>query len=87
MRLDLNKIDERIKKLQEIRRIASDLEAASILLECITSEDEPSDRLSPTKDAGIGVTRHSDKASDLVANVIDGIEPESGGRKVRSLLG
>lgn len=87
MRLDLSKIDERIRRLQEIRRIASDPEAATILLECITSEDERSDRPSPAKDAGIGVPRQSDKASDLVANVIDGVEPETGARRGRSLLG
>ena len=87
MRLDLSKIDERIRKLQEIRRIASDPEAAFILLECITNEDERSDRLSPAKDAGIGVPRPSDSATDLVANVIDGVEPQTGLRKGRSLLG
>jgi hypothetical protein len=52
MRLDIAKIDERIKKLQEIRRIASDREMMSILLECLTTDEaEITSRLvEPQKD-------------------------------------
>lgn len=39
MHLDLAKIDERIKRLQELRRLASDPEMASILLECLTGDE------------------------------------------------
>jgi hypothetical protein len=42
MRFDLQKIDERIKKLQEIRRLAVDPEAASLLLEFMSPADERS---------------------------------------------
>ena len=87
MRLDLRKIDERIKKLQEIRRIVSDPEAATILLECLTSEDEQSNGSSDSKDAGIGVGRRPGDTNDLVADVIAGIEPQTGARKGRSWLG
>ena len=40
MKLDIQKLDERIKKLQEIRRIAADPEMVSILLEFILPEDD-----------------------------------------------
>lgn len=39
MRLDVAKIDERIKKLQELRRVASDPEMASLLVECLTGDE------------------------------------------------
>ena len=39
MRLDVAKIDERIKKLQELRRIASEPDMANLLLECLTGDD------------------------------------------------
>jgi hypothetical protein len=87
MRLDLQKIDERIKKLQEIRKLASDPEAVTILLECITSEDEQSDGAPAIKDAAHGLNRKSSEASDLVADVIAGIEPQTGARKGKSWLG
>lgn len=38
MHLDIAKIDERIKRLQELRRIASDPEMASLLLECLSGD-------------------------------------------------
>lgn len=40
MRLDIKKIDDRIAKLQELRRIASDPELVSVLAEFVTSDDE-----------------------------------------------
>jgi hypothetical protein len=40
MRLDINKIDDRIKKLQEIKRILSDPELTSLLMEFLTVEAE-----------------------------------------------
>jgi len=38
MHLDLAKIDERIKRLQELRRLASDPEIATVLMECLTGD-------------------------------------------------
>ena len=40
MRIDIKKLDERIKKLQEIRRIATDPELSTILLEFVGPDDE-----------------------------------------------
>jgi hypothetical protein len=39
MRLDVGKIDERIKRLQELRRLATDPEMANLLLECLTGDE------------------------------------------------
>jgi hypothetical protein len=40
MRLDINKIDDRIKKLQEIKRILADPELTALLMEFLTVEAE-----------------------------------------------
>ena len=45
MRLDLAKIDERITRLQELRRVASDPEMARILLDCLSTDEEARERL------------------------------------------
>jgi hypothetical protein len=45
MRLDLARIDDRIKRLQELRRIASDPEMARILLDCLSMDEEARERL------------------------------------------
>jgi hypothetical protein len=41
MQLNVQRIEERIHKLQEIKRIASDPEMLKILMEFISLEDEP----------------------------------------------
>jgi hypothetical protein len=41
MKLDLQKLDERIRKLQELRRLLADPETTAVLQELL-SEDEPS---------------------------------------------
>jgi hypothetical protein len=78
MRLDLAKIDERIKRLQEIRRIAADPEMASILLEYVIADgaDAPA-RMAELHDA---FDRHSavpsndiDAPSDDAADLVKGI--------------
>jgi hypothetical protein len=78
MRLDLQKIDERIKKLQEVRRLAADPEMAAILLEFVMPEDtraEP-DR---TEVAGTSASAQTDEISSLVKEVVNGAEQPSGG--------
>ena len=42
MKFDVQKIDERIKKLQELRRLATDPEIASLLSEFVTVGEERS---------------------------------------------
>src|ERR1041385_5919178 len=40
MRLDISKLDDRIRKLQEIKKIVSDPEMLAILMEFVTAETE-----------------------------------------------
>jgi hypothetical protein len=72
MQLNLRKIDERIQKLQEIRRIASDPELVTMLLEFIASEDE---HVEPVPAARIEAPpiRHAD---DIVNQVLQGIDAQ-----------
>ena len=76
MRLDLAKIDDRIKKLQEVRRIASDPEMAGILLEFLTADDQrsaPAPLPGPADAVGDnGATRSGDDVNQLVKAVLDG---------------
>jgi len=41
MRLDIAKIDDRIKKLQELKRIASDPDIADMISQCLTPDEVP----------------------------------------------
>ena len=49
MRFDLQKLDERIKKLQELRRLATDPETVAMLVDFISSSD---DRSKPVSSVG-----------------------------------
>jgi hypothetical protein len=78
MRFDLQKIDERIKKLQEIRRLATDPEAASLLMEFMS----PTHELSEPTPAAIADTNgdgaHPSDSRELVKEVMNGKEAGSG---------
>jgi hypothetical protein len=78
MRFDLQKIDERIKKLQEIRRLAVDPEAASLLLEFMSPADERSVPTPAVKLDGNGATIHSSDTMDKVQEVVSAKEASSG---------
>lgn len=76
MRLDTNKIDERIKKLQEIQRIAADAEMLQILFEFIDMDGGPANH----RPVGTSVEAKDEPkpdfalpASDEAAAVINGI--------------
>jgi hypothetical protein len=79
MRFDLQKIDERIKKLQEIRKLATDPEGASLLLEFMSSADEQSAPTPVAGPDGIGAVHHSSEAGELVNEVVNAKEAASGG--------
>jgi hypothetical protein len=67
MRFDVQKIDERIQKLQEIRRIATDPQMATILLEFLSYEDDQSrPRLDGARDAGRYVSPSSEAPSNAM---------------------
>jgi hypothetical protein len=78
MRFDLQKIDERIKKLQEIRRLATDPEAASLLLEFMSPADEQPAPSPVAKLDGNGVGTHSSDARELVKDVVNAKEAGPG---------
>jgi hypothetical protein len=78
MRFDLQKIDERIKKLQEIRRLAVDPEAASLLLEFMSTAEERSAPTSAVKPDGNGAAPHSSETKDMVQEVVSAKEAASG---------
>jgi hypothetical protein len=78
MRFDLQKIDERIKKLQEIRRLATDPEAGSLLLEFISPADDRSEPAPVAKLEGNGTASHSSEARELIKEVVNAKEAPAG---------
>lgn len=78
MRFDLQKIDERIKKLQEIRRLATDPEVASLLLEFMSPADERLEPTSVAKPEGNGTPTHSSDTRELVKEVVNAKEAAAG---------
>lgn len=74
MRLDLQRLDERIQKLQEIRRIASDPETAAILTEFITADDNRTDK--PAVANGAAAQPHLKEPGDLVNQMVRGLDSE-----------
>jgi len=78
MRLDISKIDERIAKLQELRRIATDAEMAQLLSEFLSTESNASSTSNGTApkvmaaSAGAPEMPRGDGVSELVKGVLDG---------------
>ena len=78
MRLDVSKIDERITKLQELRRIATDAEMAQLLSEFLLNENgaqSAPNGIAPkamsASAAPADVRLNGDGVSDLVSGVLD----------------
>jgi hypothetical protein len=78
MKFDVQKIDERIKKLQELRRIATDPEISSIISEFMTVDDEYSRPEPPAIVAPIDKPG-PESTNDLVNDVVHGAESPSNG--------
>jgi len=72
MQLNVRKIDERIQKLQEIRRIAADPELVAMLLEFIGSDDERAES-APVKAQAAAPPKADDM--DLVNQIMKGVTP------------
>ncbi|MBZ5617703.1 MAG: hypothetical protein LAQ69_03040 [Acidobacteriia bacterium] len=84
MRIDIAKLDERINKLQTIRRIASDPEMERLLLEFLASNDDTSMSAETastsarengsgavqTADNGVGDPPDEDEASKLISGIM-----------------
>jgi hypothetical protein len=76
MRIDIQKLDDRIEKLQEIRRIAANPELAMILLEFMDMEDAVSELASVPNLEGVSTPR-VDSTHELVNEVVAGTNPEA----------
>ena len=81
MRLDISKIDERIKKLQELRRIATDSEMAQLLSEFLLSDGGAASAAAAASTGTVAnagaapeTLPHGDGVSDLVKGVLDSKE-------------
>jgi hypothetical protein len=80
MQLNVQRIDERIHKLQEIRRIVADPEMLNLLMEFISTEEERREPRPAADGAGANAKPHYEDKADL-AKVLDQVDeqPRSGG--------
>lgn len=77
MRFDIQKLDERIKKLQEIRRLATDPETATMLTEFMSSPDDRSEPTAALSERS-SVVSHSSDAREIVKEVVNAKDGASG---------
>jgi len=85
MQLNVQRIDERIHKLQEIKRIAADPEMVKMLMEFISMEDETHQPVMAADPANGNAQARYDDMGELtkVVNHIDE-SPRAGGLWARS---
>ena len=77
MKIDIQRLDERIKKLQEARRIAADPELVSILLDFVTTDAQgAAPVLTPKVDNAFGP--RTDRTDELIQNVVKGNNSRTG---------
>lgn len=79
MKFDVQKIDERIKKLQELRRLATDPEISGILSEFITVGDESPQPAIPTNVGPPIDMPGPEAANQLVNELVQGVDSPSNG--------
>jgi len=77
MQINVKKIEERIQKLQEIKRIASDPELVAMLLEFIANDDERKEPAPAAKAHSAAGSRADDL--DLVNQVMKGMDLQGAG--------
>jgi hypothetical protein len=77
MQLNIKKIDERIQKLQEIKRIASDPELVAMLLEFIGAEDDRRETAPAAKVEAASASNGDD--DDLVKKILTGADAPGSG--------
>jgi len=83
MQLNLKKIDERISKLQEIRRIASDPELVSMLFEFIGTEEAKVEPVAAAKPEILVAARPGE--AELVNQVLKGMDGQGSGLWARKM--
>jgi hypothetical protein len=71
MRLDLTRINNRINKLQELKRMANDPELMELFLEFITQEEAQARAAEAAADAGAKREAPADDVVDAVQGVLD----------------
>jgi len=77
MQVNLKKLDARIQKLQEIRRIAADPELISLLMEFIGYEEEGKEAVPAARAHAAAAPSPND--AELVDQVLKGMEPQPNG--------
>ncbi len=77
MRIDIQKLDERIKKLQEIRKVAADPELATILLEFMSTDDVPAPPLAAKVEEITVPSPAVPDTRELMHDVISGNGPDT----------
>jgi hypothetical protein len=74
MRLDANKIEERIEKLQQLKKIAADPELVRMLFEFMDMDEETANGFSrvtqPAKVEANRGTSRPDEASELISRMV-----------------
>lgn len=78
MQVNMKKLDARIQKLQDIRRIAADPELVDLLLEFISAEDDVKEAIAHGR-THLNTASPSSADADLVEQVLKGLEPEPKG--------
>ena len=71
MQLNMKKLEARIQKLHEIKRIAADPELVAMLLEFLVSDDDRTDAPQAAKPVSVGVPP-SQEHIDIVEQVLKG---------------
>jgi hypothetical protein len=83
MKFDVQKIDERIKKLQELRRLATDPEIAGLLSEFVTLDEERTQLSEPPIPMPAKVEPIEmpgpETTNELVKEVVNGVAAPSNG--------
>jgi hypothetical protein len=77
MQLNLRKLDERIQKLQELRRIAADPEMVAMLFEFVAAEDERPEPVPAVRAEAAGAVGRDD--ADIVDQVVKGGDAQGSG--------
>lgn len=72
MKLNIRKLDERIQKLQEIKRIAADPELVSMLLEFIGGDDDRAESAA-TATAQQGANPLKENDTEIVNQIMKGL--------------
>jgi hypothetical protein len=78
MQLNVRKIDERIEKLQEIRRIAADPELLRMLFEFVATEDERTEPVRAARTETVAAALPDD-ADEIVSQVVKGMDAQGTG--------